>query len=125
MSQLLVCTMYLPELAVSGSLTVDCAQLPGHDAGIAASLKTVNVVGEACWAGLVCGPRSGATSAAVACGPTGALGSESSSFMSRARAAFSAAVGTNGLLLVAACTTVPAVTWPVRAGAACTPGGAV
>src|SRR6266487_6486976 len=99
MSQLLVCMRYLPEFAVSGSLTVDCAQLPEHDVGIAVSLKTVNVVGALCWAGLVCGPRSGATLAAVVCGPMGAFFSESSSFMSRARAAFSAAVGTNGLLL--------------------------
>src|ERR1051326_3452756 len=98
MSQLLVCTMYLPELAVSGSLTVDCAQLPEHDAGIVVSLKTVKVVGALLLAGLVCGPRSGATSGAVACGPTGAFGSESSTCVSRARAAFSAAVGPNGFL---------------------------
>ena len=38
--------------------------------------------------------------------------------MSRARAARSAAVGTNGLLLVAAWITVPAAMWPVRAAAA-------
>src|SRR5580692_5063089 len=125
MSQLLVCRMYRPALAVSGSLTVDCAQLPEHEAGIVLSLKTVN--GDSAWVltGLVCGPFSGATLAALVCGPMGAFFSESSSFMSRARAAFSAAVGTNGLLLVAAWTTVPAAMWPVRAAAACTPAGTV
>src|SRR5580692_393811 len=125
MSQLLVCTMYLPELAVSGSLTLDCAQLPEHAAGTVASLKTVNVVGPLLWTGLVCGPFSVATLAALVCGPRGGFLSESSSFVSRARAARSAAVGTNGLLLVAAWITVPAAMWPVRAAAACTPAGTV
>src|SRR5579859_103069 len=124
MSQLLVCRMYLPELAVSGSFTVACPQLEQDD-GIVVSLKTVNVVGALLLAGLVCGPFSGATSAAVACGPIGAFGSESSSFMSRARAALSAAVGTNGLLLVAAWITVPAAAWPVWATAVRAPAGAV
>src|SRR5690348_5215114 len=125
MSQLLVCTMYLPELAVSGSLTVDCPQLPEHADGIVLSLKTVNEVGALLWIGLVCGPFSGATSAAVACGPIGAFGSELSSFMSRARAARCAAVGTNGLLLVAAWITAPPAMWPVRAAAVRTPAGTV
>ena len=125
MSQLLVCTMYLPELAVSGSLTGDCAQLVVHDAGIAASLKIVNVVGPLLWIGLVCGPLSGGMLAALGCGPRGAFLSEASSFMSRARAARSAAVGTNGLLLVAAWTRAPAAIWPVRAAALCTPAGTV
>src|SRR5689334_21963508 len=117
--------MYLPELAVSGSLTVDCAQLLEHEAGIVASLKIVNEVGPLLWIGLVCGPFSGATSAAVACGPIGAFGSELSSLMSRARAARCAAVGTNGLLLVAAWITVPAAMWPAAAAAVRTPAGTV
>lgn len=88
-------------------------------------MNTVNEVGPLLLTGLACGPFSGATSAAVACGPIGAFGSELSSFMSRARAARCAAVGTNGLLLVAAWITAPAATWPVRAGALCTPAGTV
>src|SRR5580693_235462 len=99
MSQLLVCTMYLPALAVSGSLTVDCAQLPEHAVGIVLSLRTVNGVAALFLTGLVCGPFSGATLAALVCGPMGGFFSEPSSFMSRARVAFCAAVGTNGLLL--------------------------
>src|ERR1700747_1207261 len=125
MSQLLVCTMYLPELAVSGSLTADCAQLPAHTDGIVLSLHTVNDVGPLLWTGLVWGPLSGATLAALACGPRGGFLSESSSFMSRARAARCAAGGTNGLLLVAAWTMVPAAIWPVRTAAVCTPAGTV
>src|SRR5947199_8759124 len=98
MSQLLVWTMYLPELAVSGSLTVDCAQLPEHDAGILASLNTVNDIGPLLLTGLAYGPFKGATSAPVALRPNGAFVSESSSFVSRARTARSAAVGTTDLL---------------------------
>src|SRR5713226_5541431 len=125
MFQLLVCTMNLPELAVSGSLTVDCAQLPAQDAGIVLFLKTVKLVGELLVVGLVCAPRSFATLAAVVCGPMGGLGNDASSFMSRARAAFCAAVGTNGLLLVAAWTTRPGATCPVLAAALRAPAGPV
>src|SRR6266481_3381654 len=101
MSQLLVCMMNLPAFAVSGSFTVDCAQLPEHDAGIVVFLNKVNEVGVLLVSGLVCGPRSRATLDAVACGPTGGLRSPASIFMSRARAACCALVGTNGFLLVA------------------------
>src|SRR5580704_17153961 len=102
MSQLLVCTMYLPELAVSGSLTADWAQLPEHAAGTVASLKTVNVVGPLLWTRLVCGPFSVATLAALVCGPRGGFLSESSSFVSRARAARSAAACTPAGTVLAA-----------------------
>ncbi len=113
MFQLLVCRKYWPELAVSGSLTVACPH-PGHCAGMVLSLKMLKAPGPTRLVlGLVCAPRSFATLAAVVCGPMGGLGSEPSSFMSRARAAFCAAVGTNGFVLVAACTTVPGATWPV------------
>src|SRR5437763_16686357 len=101
MSQLLVCRMNRPSLAVSGSLTVDCPQPEQCDL-TAEFLNSVNVVGSCPAARLVCGPLSGATSAAVACGPTGALGSDMSLCMACARASRCARVGTNGLLLVAA-----------------------
>src|SRR5215470_4720759 len=125
MSQLLVCTMNLPAFAVSGSFTVDCAQSVVHAAGIVVSLNTVNVPGALLLKGLVCGPRSRATLDAVACGPTGGLGSPASIFMPRARAARCALVGTNGLLLVAARTKRPDATCPVFAAALCVPAGAV
>src|SRR5215471_20602085 len=125
MSQLLVCMMTLPAFAVSGSFTEDCAQLPEHDAGIVLSLNTVNAFGALVLPGLVCGPRSRATFAAVVCGPTGGLASDASIFMSRARAARCAAVGTNGLLLVAARTKRPAATCPTFAAALCVPAGTV
>src|SRR5579859_210811 len=117
--------MYLPAFAVSGSFTVDCAQLPEQDAGTVVSLKTLNEVGALLVSRLVCGPLSFATLAAVVCRPTGGFRSDASSLMSRARAAFCAAVGTNGLLLVAAWTKAPAATWPVRAAAVRTPAGTV
>src|SRR5258708_26257970 len=115
---------YLPALAVSGSLTVACPQLAVHSAGIVEFLKTLKLFGAWAVVRLVCGPRSFPTLAPVVCGPMGALGSAASSFMSRCRAALCAAVGTNGVLLVATCTKRPAATCPVFATAKCVPAGA-
>src|SRR5487761_479590 len=117
MSQLLVCMMYLPALAVSGSLIASCPQDEEHFAGIVMSLKIVKSPGACLVVRLVCGPRSLATLAAVVCRPTGAFGSPARNFIACARAARCAAVGTNGRLLVAARTSRPAATCPVLATA--------
>src|SRR5262249_61115372 len=124
MSQLLVCTMNLPEFAVSGSLIADCPQ-PEHCAGMVESLKILKSVGSRLPVSVVCGPRSFATSAVVVCRPRGGLGSAASNLIWRSRAAFCAAVGTNGLVLVAAPTKRPADTWPVLTAALLVPAGTV
>src|SRR5487761_1809872 len=87
MSQLLVCMMYLPALAVSGSLIASCPQDEEHFAGIVMSLKIVKSPGACLVVRLVCGPRSLATLAAVVCRPTGAFGSPARNFIACARAA--------------------------------------